>query len=67
MNFDTWQCPKCGYLVTDTQMQAFRLDYACPLCKTSFGEFVPRPATPSNNRVQPTGGTAPLKEDDPEK
>jgi len=54
MNFDTWQCPKCGFLISDVQLQSARFDYGCPRCKTSFGEFVPRPATPSNKRMHLT-------------
>ena len=44
MNFDTWQCPKCGYLVTDVHLQSARFDYGCSRCKTPYGEFIARPA-----------------------
>lgn len=43
MNFDSWDCPSCGYKITDTELQACCFDFGCPKCKKPLGDFKPRP------------------------
>ena len=35
-----WECPKCGYLITDIAFMAARFDYLCHRCKeVTLSEF----------------------------
>ena len=48
-SFDTWKCPTCGYIITDTEMQAFKFDYGCQRCGLSFSNFILQPAESHDN------------------
>lgn len=58
MEFDTWRCPNpnCKYIITDTEMQAFRYDVGCPKCKTPLKKFIFCPAV-SLNQTPDAGRT----------
>lgn len=35
-----WECVKCGYIITNTQMNYLKIDILCPRCKsTKASEF----------------------------
>ncbi len=39
MNEPLWECPKCGYLIADIQMQSFKCDVWCPRCRMPLAFF----------------------------
>jgi len=43
-SFDAWECPRCGFMISDVELQHVRFDFGCPRCKMSFGQFTERPA-----------------------
>lgn len=49
-DFDRWECPDCGYQITDLQMQLATTNFPCPRCKVrvryplTLGDFKSLPA-----------------------
>jgi rubrerythrin len=37
--FDHWECPVCGYIKSDIEVQDSRLDFGCPRCNTPSEDF----------------------------
>ena len=35
----TWQCYKCGYAMTDTEIKSLKYDVGCPRCGESLAGF----------------------------
>jgi hypothetical protein len=45
-----WICPKCGYQMSDLEMNHVRFDYGCPRDNVSFSEFNVRTMNPPDKR-----------------
>lgn len=38
--FDTWQCPKCGWVMADALYKRLNYDFCCPRCESvKLSEF----------------------------
>jgi rubredoxin len=36
-----WECPNCGWIISDDEMQTARYNYGCKYCGRSLGDFYP--------------------------
>jgi len=39
---DVWECPECGYLITNIEYESVRFDYGCPVCHASLLIYNPK-------------------------
>jgi rubrerythrin len=37
--YEYWDCPTCGYRITDSQYNSVRYDFGCPRCDTPIANF----------------------------
>lgn len=53
-----WQCPDCGYWLSDERYRAIKFDFLCEKCQgCRLSKYQPKTVCPSENAGEATDGS----------